>query len=53
MYDNVSEFLHFMPESTGIFQSTGDLFIFVGILVIIGTYGVYAIYKIWKDFFNV
>ena len=38
-------------EKTLTFTSVGDLFMFIGILVCIGTIGVFAIYRLIKDFF--
>lgn len=32
------------------FTSVGDLFTFIGLLVAIGSIGVYALYRIWKEF---
>ncbi len=40
-----------MIEKTLVFTSTGDLFIFLGVLVCIGAIGVIAVYKLIKDFF--
>ncbi len=40
-----------MVQRTLVFTSVGDLFIFIGVLVSIGTIGVIAVYKLIKDFF--
>jgi len=51
MYDNAPEILRFVPESTGMFQSVGDMFMFIGLLVCIGAVGVYAIYRLIREFY--
>ncbi len=38
-------------QRTLMFTSVGDLFIFIGVLVSIGTIGAIAVYKLIKDFF--
>jgi hypothetical protein len=34
-----------------VFTSVGDLFMFIGVLVSIGSIGVYAVYRLIKEFF--
>lgn len=41
-----------VPQQTFMFTTVGDLFIFIGLLVSIGSVGVYAVYRIWMDFFG-
>lgn len=38
-------------QGTLVFTSTGDLFMFIGVLVCIGAIGAIAVYKLIRDFF--
>ena len=50
VYDVLVDSMHHGEMSTVPFRGVGDLFIFIGLLVCIGSIGVYALYRIWKEF---
>ena len=41
----------FIGANTLVFTTVGDLFMFIGLLVSIGSIGVYAVYRLIKEFF--